>query len=75
MPVPEYLLAMKCLAARIGGATEEPSDVEDIAFLFRHLELRSAEDALNLVGSYYPTNRISVKTQNLVERLFKEGKI
>ncbi len=33
MPVPEYLLAMKCMAARIGGTTDEPSDVADIVFL------------------------------------------
>ena len=27
MPVPEYLLAMKCMAARLGGTTGEGSDV------------------------------------------------
>src|SRR5262249_54359698 len=36
MPVPEYLLAMKCMAARIGGARDEPSDVSDVIFLSRH---------------------------------------
>ena len=29
MPVPEYLLAMKCMAARLGGTTGEASDVPD----------------------------------------------
>lgn len=33
--VPEYLLAMKCLAARVGGTDDEPSDVADIIFLIR----------------------------------------
>lgn len=75
MPVPEYLLAMKCMAARIGGTTDEPSDVADITFLIRHLKLKSAKEVLDLVGQYYPANRIPVKTQYLVEGLFEEGKV
>jgi len=75
MPVPEYLLAMKCMAARIGGTTDEPSDIADILFLIRHLKLKAAKDVLELVAQYYPANRIPVKTQYLVEGLFDEGKI
>jgi hypothetical protein len=75
MPVPEYLLAMKCMAARLGGTTGEPSDVPDIVFLIRHLQLASAPAVLEIVAQYYPANRISVKTQYLVEGLFGEGKI
>ena len=75
MPVPEYLLAMKCMAARIGGTTDEPSNVADIVFLIRHLKLKSARETLDLVGQYYPASRIPVKTQYLVEGLFEEGKI
>jgi predicted nucleotidyltransferase len=75
MPVPEYLLAMKCMAARIGGANDESSDVADIIFLIRHLKLESAKEVLELVGQYYPANRITVKTQYLVEGLFDEARI
>ena len=75
MPVPEYLLAMKCMAARIGGTADEPSDVTDIVFLVRHLKLKSPKEVLDLVGQYYPANRIPVKTQYLVEGLFEEGKV
>lgn len=75
MPVPEYLLAMKCMAARIGGIRDEPSDVSDIIFLIRHLKLESATEVLDLVGRYYSANRIPVKTQYLVEGLFEEGRI
>jgi hypothetical protein len=73
MPVPEYLLAMKCMAARLGGTGDEPSDVADIRFLIRHLSLKSAVDVLDVVALYYPANRIPVKTQYLVEGLFEEG--
>jgi len=75
MPVPEYLFAMKCMASRIGSTKDEPSDVADIVYLIRHLKLKSATEALDLVGQYYPANRIPVKTQYLVEGLFSEGKI
>lgn len=75
MPVPQYLLAMKCMASRLGGTNAEPSDVPDIIFLIRHLHLASAEQVLDLVGEYYPANRVPVKTQYLVEGLFEEGKI
>ena len=75
MPVPEYLLAMKCMAARIGGTTGESTDVGDIIFLLRHLKLISAKATLDLVGQYYPANRIPLKTQYLVEGLFDEGKV
>lgn len=75
MPVPEYLMAMKCMAARLGGTTGEVSDVPDIIFLIRHLQLKSAAAVLEIVSQYYPANRIPVKTQYLVEGLFEEGKV
>jgi len=75
MPVPEYLLAMKCMAARLGGTTDEPSDVADIRFLIRHLDLKSAAGVLDIVALYYPASRIPVKTQYLVEGLFEEGQL
>ena len=75
MPVPEYLLAMKCMAARLGGTTGEQSDVPDILFLVRHLGLKSAREVLDLVAQYYPANRIPVKTQYLIEGLFEERRV
>ena len=75
MPVPEYLLAMKCMAARLGGTVGEPPDIPDIVFLIRHLRLPSAREVLDLVGQYYPASRIPVKTQYLIEGLFEEGKV
>ena len=75
MPVPEYLLAMKCMAARLGGTTGESSDVSDIVFLIRHLRLKSAPAVLEIVAQYYPANRIPMKTQYLVEGLFEEDRV
>ena len=73
MPVPEYLLAMKCLAARIGGAAGEPSDVGDIRTLIDQLKIKTPGDVLDLVARYYPAGRIPVKTQYLIEGMFEEG--
>lgn len=75
MPVPEYLLAMKCMASRISVSDDEPTDITDIKFLIRHLKLESAQAVLDLIALYYPASRISVKTQYLVEGLFDEGAI
>ena len=48
---PEYMLAMKCLAMRIG---EGFRDEEDIRYLLRHLGLRHYEDAEQILARYYP---------------------
>ena len=44
---PEYLLAMKCLAMRIG---EESRDAEDVRFLLRYLNFTESAAALEAVG-------------------------
>ena len=75
MPTPEYLLAMKCMASRIGAVEGETHDVSDIVFLIRHLKLSSATDAMDIVATYYPKGQIPVKAQYLVEGLFEEGKV
>lgn len=56
---PEYLLAMKCLAMRIGA---EFHDEDDIRYLLRHLDIRSYEKALSVITKYYPKERFPQKT-------------
>jgi hypothetical protein len=56
---PEYLLAMKCLAMRIGA---EFHDEDDIRYLLRHLDLRSYEKAVAVITKYYPLERFPQKT-------------
>ena len=74
-PTPEYLLAMKCMASRIGVVSADADDVRDIVFLIRHLKLGSAKEVMDLVAVYYPANRIPIKAQYLVEGLYAEGRI
>lgn len=56
---PEYLLAMKCLAWRIGA---EFHDEDDVRYLLRHLGLTSYEQAVEVITRYYPRERFPQKT-------------
>src|ERR1051325_1961176 len=47
MPTAEYLLAMKCMASRTGGV-DEKSDIPDILFLIRRLELKTSKEVLDV---------------------------
>jgi hypothetical protein len=68
---PEYLLAMKCLAMRIGA---EFHDEDDVRYLLRHLDIRSTEKALSVITKYYPLDRFPQKTlYALAELLPKTG--
>jgi hypothetical protein len=63
---PEYLLAMKCLAARIG---EEFHDIDDIRYLLRYLNLTTAAHAKKILERYYPLDRFPQKTLYLLDEI------
>ena len=67
---PEYLLAMKCMAMRLG---EEFRDLDDIRFLLRYLDLRRSTDALAIVAQYFGDEQIPGKTRLALEELLDEG--
>ena len=71
VPVPEYLLAMKCLAFRLGP---EFHDEDDVRYLLRYLNLERAKDALAIVERYYPAERIPVKTRLALEEMLRSKK-
>ncbi len=67
---PSYLLAMKCLALRIGA---EFHDEDDVRYLLRHLDIRTYDKALTVIGQYYPLEKFPQKTlYALAEILPKE---
>ena len=67
---PEYLLAMKCLALRIGA---EFHDEDDIRYLLRHLAVTSYDRALEIVTRYYPLERFPQKTLYALNELLPKA--
>ncbi len=63
-PSAKYMLAMKCLAARIGT-----HDENDIEFLIKYLKLKKARDVLDVVGTYYDAKLMQPKTQFMIEEI------
>jgi hypothetical protein len=60
----EYLFAMKAAAAR------QETDGEDLRHLAAELGLSSAKQALELVDRFYGRERLTMKTQLILEDLF-----
>ena len=65
---PEYLLAMKCLAMRLG---EGFHDEDDVRFLLRYLNLTDHRKALEVVTRYYPRERLPQKTLYALEEMLE----
>ena len=63
---PAYLLAMKCMAMRLGA---EFQDLDDVRYLLRHLNLRQASEALAVVAQYFDEDTIPLKTRLALEGL------
>jgi predicted nucleotidyltransferase len=65
MVSPEYVLALKAIAAR-------PEDVPDLKALIDMLALKTPQDALDIVARYVPQRLVPPKAQYLIETLFDE---
>jgi len=68
---PEYLLAMKCLALRIGA---EFHDEDDVRYLLRHLDISDYEKAVATITHFYPLERFPQKTLNALAELLPKSK-
>jgi hypothetical protein len=68
---PKYLLAMKCLAMRIGA---EFHDLDDVRFLLRLLDIRSYDQAVAAITKYYPLSRFPQKTLYALEELLPRSR-
>jgi hypothetical protein len=67
IPEPDYLLAMKALAARV-----DATDKEDVRFLLKKLNIKSAEQVFAILEKYYPHERIKPATQFFIEELLEK---
>lgn len=67
IPEPDYLLAMKTLSARV-----DATDRDDVIFLIKHLDLKSASDVFAILEKYYAHQAIKPATQFFIEELFEK---
>lgn len=67
---PEYLLAMKCLAFRLGG---EFHDEADVRFLLRLLGIERYEAAIETITRFYRLDRFPQKTLYALAEILEEG--
>ncbi|MEO8061628.1 MAG: DUF6036 family nucleotidyltransferase [Pseudomonadota bacterium] len=65
-PPPQYLLAMKAIAARF-----DSHDAQDLRTLIRHMGLQRVDEVLEIVERYYPRNQIPAKTHYFLEEVFE----
>lgn len=63
-PRADYLLAMKCVAARY-----DTHDQDDVLFLLNHLGLKAPEAVFRIIERYYPSRLIPAKTRFLIEEI------
>ena len=68
-PHAEYLLAMKCLAMRLG---EEYLDRTDVDTLVKILDLHKLEDAECVLARYYPLDRYPAKARYVLEEILQD---
>lgn len=66
---PRYLLAMKCASMRIG---REFHDLDDVRYLLRYLNVESADEAIEIVCSYFDETRLLPKTRLVLEELLDQ---
>lgn len=63
---PTYLLAMKCVAMRLG---EEFHDLDDVRYLLRFLNITTVDEAMKIVRQYFDESQIPAKTRLALEEL------
>jgi hypothetical protein len=63
---PGYLLALKCMAMRLGA---EFQDVDDVRYLLRYLNITTSASALAVVTQYFDESQVPLKTRLALEEL------
>jgi predicted nucleotidyltransferase len=61
-----YLLAMKCMAMRLG---EEFHDVDDVRYLLRSLNITTVPEAVRIVTQYFDERGLPPKTRFALEEI------
>ena len=65
---PQYLLALKCVAMRLGPGFH---DEDDVRYLLRHLGIERSADAIEIIERYIPPEQIQAKTRFALEGMLE----
>jgi len=65
-PLPEYVLAVKCAAMRLGEAFQE---MDDIRYVLRAMNVTTAEAALSIVSDYFTDRQLPPETRARLDSL------
>jgi hypothetical protein len=65
-PVPAYVLAVKCAAL---GLEEGESALDDVRYVLRAMNIRSADEAMDTVQQYFVERQLPPGTRGTVEAL------
>lgn len=66
LPSARYLLALKLRALRMGDPKKGKTDFEDVRSLMQSLNLKSADDAIAIMLSYFPKSADDTEKQRFV---------
>ncbi len=61
-----YILAMKVMSY----SADNIDEIDDIKYLLRYLNIKSVEQVLDVINSYYPVNKVLPETHNMLEKVF-----
>ena len=70
-PTAEYMLAMKCMAMRLGEGSQ---DAADIRSLLATLKIQTLDAAMDIVARYYPEEMIAPRVRFGLEELIEQAK-
>jgi hypothetical protein len=62
---PEYMFAMKALAARSGT-----NDEDDLIFLKKYLKLTHIDQAMLIINKFYPDQKLNITSKAMLKDLF-----
>src|ERR1700726_1743993 len=75
VPSAEYLLALKLKAVRVTDPVRGETERLDILNLMQVVGISTAEEAIALLGRYFPVSAASEKQRFLLENMSREGGI
>ena len=65
-PLPEYVLAVKCAAMRLG---DDFTEEEDVRYVLRAMNIASADAAMSIVTRYFSERQLAPDTRLRLEQL------